>query len=145
MASIRATARRSRSKNRLCVGSRQTAHDVLVFQSAFDANLVGLVIDFFRQRLRAGQAEHIVGAVLLAPCHRLGPSVMSIAPEGDARLGPAFADMSDQAAQMGAHFDAAGRLARSQHDRDGAASLGVVDMIGRKQRSSQCALNSESC
>jgi hypothetical protein len=36
--------------------------------------------------------------------------------------------MSDQAAQMGAHFDAAGRLARSQHDRDGAASLGVVEM-----------------
>ena len=57
---------------------------------------------------------------------------MSIAPEGDARLGPAFADMSDQAAQMGAHFDAAGRLARSQHDRDGAASLGVVDMDRQK-------------
>ena len=32
---------------------------------------------------------------------------------------------------MGAHFDAAGRLARSQHDRDGA-SLGVVDMDRQK-------------
>jgi hypothetical protein len=33
---------------------------------------------------------------------------------------------------MGAHFDAARRLARPQHDRDGAASLGVVDVDRQK-------------
>src|SRR5277367_631372 len=57
---------------------------------------------------------------------------MPIAPEGDARLGPAFADMADEAAQMSAHFDAARRLAGSQHDRDRTASLGVVDMDRQK-------------
>ena len=68
---------------------------------------------------------------------RLGPSVMSIAPEGDARLGPAFADMSDQAAQMGAHFDAAGRACQvATRPRRGGFARCRRHAIGRKQRSS---------
>ena len=34
----------------------------------------------------------------------------------------------DQAAQMGAHLDAARRLAGTQHDRHGPALLGVIDV-----------------
>ena len=37
-----------------------TAHDVLVFQSAFDANLVGLVIDFFDRGCVPGRPNGIV-------------------------------------------------------------------------------------
>ena len=37
-------------------------------------------------------------------------------------LGQRFANMADEAAQMGAHFDAGRRLAGPQHDRDWAAS-----------------------
>ena len=57
-------------------------------------------IDLLRQGLRAGQAEHIIDAIVFAPCHRLGPRVMAVAPKCDARLGPALADMPRQAAQM---------------------------------------------
>ena len=39
-------------------------------------------------------------------------------------------------AQMGAHFDARWFLAGAHYDGDGTRALGVVDMIGKKQRSS---------
>ena len=57
---------------------------------------------------------------------------MAVAPERDARLGPALADMAHEPAQMGAHFDARRRLAGAQHDRDGTALLGVIDMDRQK-------------
>ncbi len=47
-------------------------------------------------------------------------------------LGQPFADTADEPAQMGAHLDAGGRLAGPQHDRDGTAALGVVDMDRQK-------------
>ena len=57
---------------------------------------------------------------------------MPVAAESDAGLWPAFSDMPGQAAQMGAHFDAGRRLAGPQHDRDGAGSIGVVDVDRQK-------------
>ena len=133
VASMRATARRSlRQESALWRVSAIAAHDVLVADGALGANGVGSLVDFLRQRLRAGKAEHVVDVVVLAPGHRLGPGVMSVAAEQDARLRPAGADAADEPAQMGANLDADGRLAGTQDDRDGSALLRVIDMDRQK-------------
>ena len=69
------------------------AHDGLVRQSALGAHRIRRLVDFLRQRLRAGQSEDVIDVVGLAPFHRLGPGIVAVAPEGDARPGPTLADM----------------------------------------------------
>ena len=130
---MRATARRSLFQDlALCRIFSEPAHGVRVPQRAFDADLIGLVVDLLGQRPGAGQAEQVIDAIVLAPSHRLGPGVMAIAPERDAGVAPAFADMAHEAAQMRAHLDAARRLAGPQHHGDRAARLRVVDMDGQE-------------
>src|SRR5208337_2890256 len=75
-----------------------------------------------------GKAENIIDAIVFTPCHRLRSRVMSVAAKQDARLRPALADMPRQPAQMCANLDAGRRLAGTQHDDDGPASIGVVDV-----------------
>jgi hypothetical protein len=60
--------------------------------------------------------------------HSFGTAVVTVAAKRDASVGPGFADMAHEAAQMRAHFDAARRLAGPQHHRDRAALLGIVDV-----------------
>jgi hypothetical protein len=52
------------------------AHDVFVADGALGANGVGGLVDFLGQRLRAGEAEHVIDVVVFAPGHRLGPGVV---------------------------------------------------------------------
>ena len=105
-----------------------TAHDILVVDGALGANGVRRFVHLLRQGLRAGKAEDVIHAVILAPRHRLRSRVMPVASKQDARLRPALADMPRQPAQMSANLDAGRRLAGTQHDGDGPASVGVVDM-----------------
>ena len=53
---------------------------------------------------------------------------MAVAAEGDTRIGPAPANVPNQAAQVCPHLDAARRLAGAQDDRNRPAVLGVVDV-----------------
>ena len=106
----------------------EAAHDILVVERALGAHGVGRFIDFLAERLRAWKSEHIVDAVVLAPSHRLGPSVMAVAAEQDAGCRPPGADAAHEPAQMSTNLDARGRLARTQDDRHGPARLGVIDM-----------------
>lgn len=53
---------------------------------------------------------------------------MTVAAKGDARFRPLLADMAHKTAQMRAYFNATGRLARPQNDRNGTGARGVVDM-----------------
>src|ERR1700677_1611372 len=69
------------------------AHDGLVRQSARGAHRIRRLVDFLRQWLRTGQPEDVIDAVRFAPIHRLGSRVMAVAAKGDARPGPALADM----------------------------------------------------
>ena len=125
---MRATARRSRLQDlALWRGFGVAAHDGLVRQSALGAHRVRRLVDS-SQRLRTGQPEDVIDVVGLAPFHRLGPGIVAVAPEGDARPGPTLADMAHEPAQMGAHLDTRRGLAGAQHDRDGTRALGVVDM-----------------
>ncbi len=81
-----------------------------------------------RQGLRAGKTENVIDAVILAPSHRFRSRVMPVAAKENTRLRPALADMPRQPAQMSANLDAGRRLAGTQHDGDGPASIGVADM-----------------
>ena len=65
------------------------ARNGLAAYRALRADGVGRLVDFPRQRLRAGQSEYVIDAVFLAPRHGLGPRVMAVASKRDARLLPA--------------------------------------------------------
>ena len=54
--------------------------------------------------------EHVIDAVFLTPLHRHWAAITTVAPERDAAVGPGFADVTHEAAQMRAHFDAARRF-----------------------------------
>ena len=77
-------------------------------------------------------AEDVIDAVLLAESHRLGAGVMAVAPEGDARGGPAPADVPNQTTQVRSHLGALRRPAGPQKHRDWTAALGVVDVDRQK-------------
>ena len=66
------------------------------------------------QHAVAGQAEDVVAAVVLAPGHGLGPSVVGISPEGEPGARPVPADAAHQVLEEGADLDPRGRLARAQ-------------------------------
>ena len=73
----------------------------------------------------ARQAEDIVDAVVLAPCHGLPPAVVAVSPEG-AR--PVPADAAHQVLEEGADLDARRRLAGAQENRHRLAALHMVDV-----------------
>jgi len=66
---------------------------------------------------RTLQTEDVVDAVVLAPRHRLRPSIVPVATERNSRLVPSRADVRYKASKMGTQLDAARRLAGPQHDR----------------------------
>ena len=75
---------------------------------------------------------------------------MAIAPEGDARVGPAPSNVPDQAAQMRTNLNTARRFAGAQDNRNRPAALGVVDVdrqkavlvvVGIEQRELLTAMN----
>src|ERR1700683_3086250 len=129
VASIRATGRRSRSPG-LCLvaGLGIAAQNRQVLDGAPRADVVSDLVDFSGERLGTGQTEDVVDAVVLAPRHRLRPSIMPVATERNSRLVPPRADVPYQASKMGTHLDAARRLAGPQHDRHGPALLRVIDV-----------------
>ena len=106
---------------------------VSVAYRALCADGVSRLVDLLEQRPRAGQSENVIDAFSFTPRHRLGPRVVAVAPKRDARLGTTPANAPDEAAQMGAHLDPGRRLAGPQHNGDGTASFGVVDMDRQKQ------------
>jgi hypothetical protein len=108
------------------------AHHRLVVDCLFGSNCVGDLVDLSGQRLGAGQAKDVVDAVLLTPGHRLGAGVMAVATEGDARVGPAPANVPNQAAQMRTNLNATRRFAGAQDNRNRPAALCVVDVDRQK-------------
>ena len=109
-----------------CLGI--AAQNSQVLDGASRADIVGNLVDFSDERPGTGQTEDVVDAVVLAPRHRLRPSIVPVATERNSRLAPSRADVSNQASKMGTHLDAARRLAGPQHDRHGPAHLRVVDV-----------------
>src|SRR6188472_370422 len=118
----------------LCLVARLgiAAQNRQVLDGASRTNIVGNLVDFSGERLGTGQTEDVVDAVVLAPRHRLRPSIVPVATERNSRLVPSRADVPYQATQMGTHLDAARRLAGPQHDRHGPALLRVVDVDRQK-------------
>ena len=57
-------------------------------QGALDPDGIGDVFDLGCQGLRAGDAEQIVEAVLVAEVHEFGPAVVTVAPDGQTGPGP---------------------------------------------------------
>src|SRR5450631_2506522 len=81
-----------------------------VLDGASRADVVSDLVDFSGEWLGTGQTEDVVDTVVLAPCHRLRPSIMLVATERNSRLVPSRADAPYQAAKMGTDLDAARRL-----------------------------------
>ena len=80
------------------------------------------------QHAVAGQAEDVVDAVVLAPRHGLGPSVVGISPEGEPGARPVPADAAHQVLEEGPDLGARRRLAGAQENRHRLAALDVVDV-----------------
>src|SRR5712671_8091650 len=116
----------------LVAGLGIAAQNSQVIDGASRADVVGDLVDFSGERLGTGQTEDVVDAVVLAPTHRLRPSIVPVATERNSRLVPSRADVPYQATQMGTHLDTARRLAGPQHDRHGPALLRVVDVDRQK-------------
>src|SRR5674476_1311907 len=114
----------------LCLVARLgiAAQNSQVLDGASCADVVSDLVDFSGERLGARQTEDVVDAVVLAPCHRLRPSIVPVATERNSRLVPPRADMPYQAAKMGTDLDAARRLTGPQYDRHGPALLRVIDV-----------------
>src|SRR5665811_448740 len=79
----------------LCLVARLgiAAQNRQVLDGASRADVVGDLIDFFGERLGTGQAEDVVDAVVLAPRHRLRPSIVPVATERNLSLIPPSADV----------------------------------------------------
>src|SRR6202035_1237696 len=118
----------------LCLVARLgiAAQNSQVLDGAPRADVVSDLVDFSGERLGPGQTEDVGDAVVLAPRHRLRPSIVPVATERNSRLVPSRADVPNQASKMGTHLDAARRLAGPQHDRHGPALLRVID-VDRKE------------
>src|SRR5674476_472957 len=112
----------------LVAGLGIAAQNRQVLDGASRADVVSDLVDFSGERLGARQAEYVVDAVVLAPCHRLRPSIVPVATERNSRLVPPRADVPYQAAKMGTDLDAARGLAGPQYDRHGPALLRVIDV-----------------
>src|SRR4051794_26472475 len=114
----------------LCLVARLgiAAQNRQVLDGASRADVVSDLVDFSGERLGTGQTEDVVDAVVLAPRHRLRPSIVPVATERNSRLVPSRADVPYQASKMGTPLDAARRLAGPQHDRHGPARLRVIDV-----------------
>ena len=54
----------------------EAPHGVLVFDCALDADRVGELVDLGCEGLGAGEAEHVIDAVRLAPVHDLRPTIV---------------------------------------------------------------------
>ncbi len=113
-------------------GLGKAAHSVLVLDRALDAKGVGGLLHLPGKGLCAGEAEDVVDAVRLAPVHHLRSAVVAVATDGDLRRGPMMADASDETAQVTAHLDAGGRLARPQDHGHRATGRRIVDVDRQK-------------
>lgn len=113
-------------------GLGKAANRILVTDGPHHPDVVGGRLDLGRKRLRAGQAEDVADAVVLAPVHRFGPPVMAVATNGDCGRRPVTADRPDEPAQMAPDLAAGRRLARPEDHRDGTARSGVVDVDGEE-------------
>ena len=87
------------------------------------------------QHAVARQAEDVVDAVVLAPGHGLGPSVVGISPEGEAGARPVPADAAHQVLEEGADLGTRRRLARAQENRHWLAALDMIDVDGQEAAS----------
>src|SRR4029077_3239051 len=118
----------------LCLVARLgiAAQNSQVLDGASRADVVGDLVDFSGERLGTGQTEDVVDAVVLAPTHRLRPSIVPVATERNSRLVPSRADVTYQASKMGTLLAAARGLAGLQHDCHGPALLRVIDVDRQK-------------
>src|SRR5665648_913871 len=91
----------------LCLVARLgiAAQNRQVLDGASRADVVGDLVDFSGERLGTGQTEDVVDAVVLAPCHRLRPSICLLYTSPSPRLVPSRADVPYQASKMGTHLD----------------------------------------
>lgn len=93
---------------------------------AAGAHRVGGGLDLRRERSGAGEAEDVVDPVRLAPIHGLGPSIVAVAAQQDPGLGPALADVVDEAAHVSAHLATRGRLAGAKDN--------IADILARVRK-----------
>src|SRR5471030_2915781 len=84
----------------LVAGLGIAAQNSQVLDGASRADVVGDLVDFSGERLGARQTEDVVDTVVLAPRHRLRPSIVRVATERNSRLLPSRADVPYQAAKM---------------------------------------------
>ena len=90
----------------LVAGLGIAAQNRQVLDRASRADVVGDLVGFSGERLGTRQAENVVDAVILAPRHRLRPSIVPVATERNSRLVPSRTDAPYQAAKMGPDLDA---------------------------------------
>ena len=83
----------------------------------------------------ARQAEDVVDAVVLAPGHGLGPSVVGISPEGEAGARPVPADAAHQVLEEGPDLGTRRGLAGAQENRHRLAALDMIDVDGQEAAS----------
>src|SRR5712671_4119614 len=69
----------------LVAGLGIAAQNSQVLDGASRADVVGDLVDFSGERLGTGQTEDVVDAVVLAPRHRLRPSIVPVATERNSR------------------------------------------------------------
>src|SRR5574339_1015312 len=74
------------------------------------------------------EAEDVVAAVVLAPCHRLDAAVVAVAAPDDAGGRPVAADAAGDVLDDAPHLPAGGRLARAQDHDHRLAALHVIDV-----------------
>src|SRR5215218_5898291 len=132
VASMRATARRSRPTPGPVRRLGKATNNLAVFHRPLGAHRIRHVLNFGGERPRASQPEEIAEAVLLAEVHDFGTGIVTVAPDGDTCRRPTGPDAAHQPAQMRPHLDAGGRLARPQHDGNRTAGGAVVDMDRQK-------------
>ena len=106
----------------------EAAHPVGAGLGAAHLEIVGDIVCETVQGAIARQAEDVVDAVLLAPCHGLGPAVVAVPPEGEPGARPVPADAPHQMLEEGADLGARRRLAGAQENRHRLAALHMVDV-----------------
>ena len=126
---MRATTRRSQPQDLAAIaGLSVAAHHRRLGFGATHPDIVGGGLDQAAQHGVAGQAEHIIHIVGLAPRHHFGAAIVAVATDRQPRGRPMAADATHQATQMTANFVSRGGLSGSQQNRHRTGGGGLIDV-----------------
>src|SRR3954464_15046855 len=87
-----------------CHGAPPAADLLPLAGKTTQSGILGERADLAQQHLVAGQAKDVADTLALAPHHRLGTSVMTVAAHHDIDRRPAGADAADDMAQHQRHL-----------------------------------------